>query len=307
MADYRKGDIVEEIMTRPLSLGYHHSYHNSDAIAAEHMIDSLRVLQVMENMPGFLDHLRNLSRIEALDIGSGEGMKSELIANELLAKLRPPKFVQHFLDSDQRQLDMLQSRLATRAVPAMEYRFYPMTLEYLIKLWPSLGIQPDLVTLFHMLYYLPQQADPEQPFYGTIPLLTALMELCDEPPYFIITEGPGQIQNLKWYMRLEFGYGNPVGERTVTKTLDAKGIPYSKPLHVPNRWRVDMNEIPEVLFHEYFEFLLDGNFDCPPITDQHRHAAGVWIQRNAKADHDGFYLDGPDSIIVAGKWLERQG
>jgi hypothetical protein len=270
------------------------------------LIDSAAVLEVMHNVPGFLDHLRNLSRIEALDIGSGEGMKSELIANELMAKTRPPKFVQHFLDSDQGQLDLLQSRLASHPVPGMEYRFYPMTLEFLIKLWTGLGIQPDYVTLFHMLYYLPQRSDPQQPFYGTIPLLTDLMALCEDAPFFIITEGPGQIQNLKWYMRLEFGFGNPVGWHTVRKTLQAAQIPFSPPHFVENRWRVDMEELPAVMFAEDFEFLLDGNFDCPPITDEHREAAGKWIQRNARMDHDGFYLDGPDVVIVAGKWLERK-
>jgi hypothetical protein len=304
MADYdHHAHMGAYLATHPLSTRYLNSYGNSAAIGREHLLDAHSTLQVMEALPGFFPSLQNRAEVQSLDIGAGEAYKSELIANDLAIKFRPNKFVQHICEPDERQLDACRLRVANQPIPSMEYRFYPMGIEFLIGLWPELGLLPDYVTLFHMLYYLPQQKDRAQPLYGTIPLLARVVSMYDTAPFFIINEGPGQLQNLKWYMRLNYGYGNPVGEHTIIKTLVDSRIPFSVPVHIPNKWRVDMNEIPGAMFERDFEFLLDGNWDCPPITDEHRQAAGVWIQRNALMDSEGAYLDGPDTLIVAGAYL----
>jgi hypothetical protein len=267
------------------------SYGGSVAIQEEHVLDASTVLRAMEWLPRFWKWLDTLQVIETLDVGSGEGMKSQYILETLLAVHRPERAVLRLVDSDDRQLHSARMRVANWPVPNLDLQTVHVDLDRLLRSWTTFDIDPAYVTAFHVAYYLEQRDD-------VIPALGSLARR-HSGYTFIVTEGPGQLQDLKWYMNANHGYGTPVSRDMVVRSMTAQGLEVLPPIQIPHHWRVDLDELPEVMFERDLEFILANNFNCPPVSDEHRYAAGTWVQRNAHRDENGgAYLDGPDDLII---------
>lgn len=285
---------------RQLSVLYLDSYTHSGAVADEHAKDARAVLGAMLAMPGFLAHLGRQPTIETLDVGSGEALKSQRILVQLLTELGHTRGRLRAVDPDLAQLAALRARVAEHPDPRLRVSAVATTIAGLLEDWEGLAGAPayGYVTCFHMAYYLPQHR-------GTIPLLGKLAVKAKVPVFFI-TEGPGHLQALKWYMHEHHGFGVPATAEMLSDTLDAAGVEHTKPVAVPNRWPVDLSVPVGEMFARDFAFLLSGNWDCPPLTDRLMGLAGKWVRDHALRDGRGWYLDGPDALVVANpgdRWL----
>jgi hypothetical protein len=293
-----QNELVYPGLNRPfLSREYLMSYGHSPGITKEHQLDASVVFATMLMLPGFRDKLMPYPHLETLDIGSGEGIKSELILRGLMGEMKKDRGILHAFDPDPTQIQLLRTRLANEPA-GIEAKASVATLEDFLDSFldaPNCSPFINYATCFHILYYLKQIGSDDGIFLPTLGKLVKKLSV----PLFLITEDWGQLQGLKWHMRHAYGYGIPASVRMVLNTLRIAKVGYYAPIAIPNHWPVDMTEHPGLMFKRDFAFLLDGNWDSPELSLDHCLAAGEWIQSHARFGKDeGYYLDGPDKLII---------
>jgi hypothetical protein len=289
---------------RTVSDGYVDSYSGSAAIDHEHHLDGAALAEVLVRLPDFWAWLRRLAGegpLAALDTGAGEAAKTLLVARTLAGELGAGRFVLHANESDRRQLTELIAGASRALLAGIETNVLACTLEALLADLATgdvhLDPRPAYVTNIHVAYYLEQKR-------GLIPVLAALAGLTDGL-VCVIVEGPGDLQDMKAHMARERGLATPASSAQVTATFQAAGIPVAPPITIPNRsWQVDRTLPPEVMFDRHFRFLLDGNWGSRPLEPADLEVAGRYFQEIAQPLGQPIgYLDGPDHLIVAGRWL----
>lgn len=281
---------------RPLSDRYLKSYHGSDGIDAEHEQDARAVFEAMATLPGFADRLAARPGLDTIDVGSGEGRKAELVLRAAMDAAGKDQGVLWALDADETQLRLLRGRIA--AEPAgVTVRTISGLLE---ESWPAyerVVAGCDWVTSFHMLYYLAQAHDDSGIYLPALTRLAASTPV----PLFITTEQWGHFQQLKWHLHRVCGFGLPASPAMVANSLRRAGRRFlTRPIPTPG-WPIVPQPDPAQMFADDLAFLVDGNWNCPPLTDEHCAEGGRWVLRHARPrpDADGLWLHAPNVLFVS--------
>ena len=302
-------------MDKPLSPIYRASYAASTAIATEHRLDADAILRTLQALPGWWQHLtatvHRQGNLTLVDAGSGEAAKSLAVARGLLDVLDVDKLTLHAVEPDpEHRKDLGGVAAASFGMTGGRVRteLWAQTMESFlddvavgrIRLDPP----PMLVMCLHVLYYLAQEDGPAG--RPTIPLLARLAEALDPDGLLVlIGEGPGDLQDLKWWLHTERGLTRPPGRQVVLDTLTAAGLPFAGPVVVPNTWPVGFDGPPGVMFRDRMGFLTRDNHLTPgtrPPRPADDVAAGRWVRDRALVRRNA-ELWGPDDLVVAGRWL----
>jgi len=162
---------------------------------------------------------------------------------------------------------------------------------------------PAYATSIHVAYYLEQRN-------GLIPAFAGLPGLTVHQVCFVVTEGSGQLQQMKHHLAKRCGLGTPATVEMLQATFDhaRPRIPHAPIITIPNTsWQVDMTKPPAQLVRDHFLFLLEHNWGQRPLTANDLAEAGRWIQAHAQPSGSdvggGWHLNGPDALLVAGSWL----
>lgn len=288
--------------TRELSDGYRASYGTNSGIAVEHRRDADVVAAVLRGLPSWWpwvrQRARHRGRLVAVDFGAGEAAKSLAVLDQLAAELPGVELHLHAVEPDPAHAAAIPWR------PGLQV--YQQTIQEFLAAWAAGQLRFDPAPLLafnlHVAYYLPQRANDG---LTTIPLLGDLLNLLDPDALLaVIVEGPGDLQDLKWYLHRERGLGRPAGVADVDATFATLGVGRGRPpVTIPNPdWPVEFTGPPGPMFEQLMGFLLEGNWGSRPPDVHDFTAAGRWVRRRASAQGRD-RLWGPDALVVAGRWL----
>ena len=308
MADYdHHGHMAEVLGTRerPLSAVYLSSYGDSDPIAAEHLLDADALVKALTTDPTKpIADLRRLAgparRLATLDVGAGEAAKSARVANSLAYLLDLTEIWLYAVEPDPQMAARIPDSYGRVRIIRLVQTFESLLTDLdagRVRLDPA----PAYATDFHSVYYRPRSN-------GIIPSVARLPELLADPAMGFcayICEGPGQLQELKQFMVVAAGLAEPTSHDHILASLIQADVPRRRPIPIPNRWTFPLAGDPGEMFAAHFGFLLDGNWGSRQVTARDHQIAGTWVRSTARSEGqtsgDVGWLDGPDSLILAGE------
>ncbi|MEK6891509.1 MAG: methyltransferase domain-containing protein [Nanoarchaeota archaeon] len=255
---------------------------------------------IIEQIPKYFPRLSKVKdaqeNIRVLDVGSGNGAKSMLLA-ERVHDVYLTKPTVDFIEPTDEQRVGLFKRLIYMAQNGKRYdgAIYPTTFK---DFEPKNGTKYDMVLFLHSLYQFPKNES------GIIPGLEKVRDLLSEDGCGIVVleDYEADFQRMKRELYPKFGRTNFVNIYDVKRSFQEAGLSVKQGDKIPVNFCFDkilgFSALNDLDIGRYLSFLFSTGLEEKDLTPEQYTEAGKWVRGNLKSNGiSKSYIDSTNAVL----------